>query len=91
MPTNLPAQYQAHILGAQANLWTEYIPSFKQVQYMVFPRLCALAEVNWSPKESRNWEDFSRRIKVDCLRLDQLGVNHRTLSTMDDPSERPQK
>jgi hexosaminidase len=91
MPTNLPAQYQAHILGAQANLWTEYIPSFKQVQYMVFPRLCALAEVNWSPKESRNWEDFSRRIKVDCQRLDELGVNHRTLSTMDDPSERPQK
>lgn len=80
VPTNLPAQYQAHILGAQANVWTEYMPSFRHVQYMVFPRLCALAEVVWSPKASRNWEDFSRRVRVACLRLDQLGVNHRALS-----------
>ena len=77
MPTNLPAPYQEHILGAQANVWTEYMPNFKQVEYMVFPRLCALAEVDWSPKASRQWDDFARRVNVDCLRLDQLGVNHR--------------
>jgi hexosaminidase len=83
MPANLPASYQEHILGAQANVWTEYMPNFKHVEYMVFPRLCALAEVDWSPKASRQWEDFARRVRVDCLRLDALGVNHRPLSTME--------
>jgi hexosaminidase len=81
MPTNLPTAYQPHILGAQANVWTEYMPNFKHVEYMVFPRLSALAEVDWSPKSSRDWNDFLRRVRVDDLRLDQLGVNHRALST----------
>jgi hexosaminidase len=81
MPTNLSAAYQQHILGAQANVWTEYMPNFKHVEYMVFPRLSALAEVDWSPKASRDWNDFLRRVRVDDLRLDQLGVNHRALST----------
>jgi hexosaminidase len=82
IPTNLPASYQEHILGAQANVWTEYMPSFRHVEYMVFPRLCALAEVVWSPKASRHWDDFSRRVRIDGSRLDQLGVNHRALSTI---------
>jgi hexosaminidase len=82
VPTNLPAAYQQHILGAQANVWTEYMPSFEHVEYMVFPRLCALAEVDWSPKTSRHWDDFSRRVRIDCSRLDRLGVNHRSVSTL---------
>jgi hexosaminidase len=77
IPTNLPPQFQSHILGAQANLWTEYIPSFKHVEYMVFPRLCALAEVVWSPKASRNWDDFQRRMQSQYPRLDELGINYR--------------
>jgi hexosaminidase len=90
IPTNLPASYQQHILGAQANVWTEYMPSFEHVEYMVFPRLCALAEVDWSPKASRNWDDFSRRVRIDCLRLDQLGVNHRAVSaTAEEPLADP--
>jgi hexosaminidase len=44
---------------------------------MIFPRECAMAEVTWSPKESRNWEDFLRRLEIDERRLDQLGVNYR--------------
>jgi hexosaminidase len=43
----------------------------------VFPRLCAIAEVTWSPKGSRNWEDFTRRLQTQFLRFDQLGVNCR--------------
>jgi hexosaminidase len=82
IPANLPAAYQQHILGAQANVWTEYMPNFKHVEYMVWPRLCALAEVDWSLKTSRDWEDFQRRMRIDGLRLDQLGVNHRALSTI---------
>jgi hexosaminidase len=77
MPAKLEWQYQAHILGAQANVWTEYMPSLNHVEYMVFPRLCALAEVVWSPKDARNWDDFTQRLQVDCRRLDQLGVNYR--------------
>ena len=44
---------------------------------MAFPRLCALAEVTWSPPASRNWEDFTRRLQTQFQRFDQLGVNYR--------------
>lgn len=77
MPADLEPQYQPHILGAQANCWTEYMPSLKHVEYMVFPRLCALSEVVWSPKESRNWDDFTGRLKTDLRRLDEMGLNYR--------------
>ena len=71
MPAKLDPQYQSHILGAQGNLWTEYVPNFKHAQYMMFPRLCALAEVTWSPPASRNWEDFTRRLQTQFQRFDQ--------------------
>ena len=48
MPTNLPPQLQSHILGAQGNLWTEWVPNLKHAEYMIFPRECALAEITWS-------------------------------------------
>jgi hexosaminidase len=77
IPANLPSQYERHILGAQGNLWTEYIPSLNQVEYMLFPRLCALSEVVWSPKASRNWDDFSRRVQTQYGHLEEWGVNYR--------------
>ena len=77
VPEKLPGQFQSHIVGAQANLWTEYIPSFKHVQYMAFPRLCALAEVGWTPRNCRDYDDFTRRLQTHLARLDQLGVNYR--------------
>ncbi|MGO8675605.1 MAG: beta-N-acetylhexosaminidase [Limisphaerales bacterium] len=77
MPAELDARLQSHVLGAQGNLWTEYVPSFKHAQYMIFPRLCALAEVTWSAKDARNYADFARRLGPHLERLDQLGVNYR--------------
>jgi hexosaminidase len=77
IPTGLAPEFQPRILGGQGNLWTEYIPSLAQVEYMTFPRLCALAEVDWSPKAARNWDDFSRRLQVHELRLQEMGVNYR--------------
>jgi len=77
IPANLDAQYQSHILGAQGNLWTEYVPNFRHAEFMAFPRLCALAEVAWSPKASRDWTDFSRRLQTQFQRFDQLGINYR--------------
>ncbi len=77
MPPALASEYRGHILGAQGNVWTEYIPNFRQVEYMAFPRLCALAEVTWSPKAAGNYDDFLQRLKTDEHRLDELGVNYR--------------
>ena len=77
LPADLASEFQKHILGAQGNIWTEYIPNLKQVEYMAFPRLSALAEVTWSPVAARNFGDFQLRLKADEQRLDQLGVNYR--------------
>ena len=65
-----------HILGAQGNVWTEYILTPDQAEYMIFPRLCALAEVTWSPAALRDWEDFSNRMRTHYRRLDALSVTY---------------
>ena len=77
MPTNVPPQLQSHLLGAQGNLWTEQIPNLKHAEYMTFPRACALAEVTWSAKDSRDWDDFMRRLQIQAQRLDELNINYR--------------
>jgi len=77
VPAGLAPELQSHILGGQGNVWTEYIPNIRHVEYMAFPRLSALAEVTWSAKDARNFSDFTRRLKSDNQRLDQLNVNYR--------------
>jgi hexosaminidase len=76
VPEELSAEFAKHILGGQANMWTEYVTDLKHAEYMTFPRIAALAEVVWSPKEVRNWEDFSRRIQLFMKRYDELGINY---------------
>jgi hexosaminidase len=83
VPPKLPPEFYSHILGGQANLWAEYIPNLRQVEYMMFPRLAALAEVTWSPKELHDWEDFKSRAALNEKRLALLGVNFRPLSKPD--------
>ena len=75
VPAELTAEEAQHILGAQANLWTEYILTTDHVEYMIFPRLLALSEVVWSPEELRNPEDFKRRIAAHIKLLQEKGVN----------------
>lgn len=77
MPAKLAPELRHHILGGQGNLWTEYIPNVKRLDYMTYPRACALAEVVWSPKEARDWDGFQKRLAIHQKRLDQLGVNYR--------------
>lgn len=77
VPANLPPQSEPYILGTQGNLWTEWVPSLEHAEYMMLPRTCALAEVAWSSKSSRNWDDFMRRLKIQAQRFDLLGVNYR--------------
>src|ERR1044072_6782325 len=59
----LSAAEAKHILGAQANLWTEYVTNPKKVEYMIFPRASALSEVLWSPSYNRNWGDFENPLR----------------------------
>lgn len=61
-PASLTPEEQQYIKGVQANLWTEYIPTFSQAQYMVLPRWAALSEVQWSSPEKKNYEDFLSRL-----------------------------
>ena len=64
------------ILGGQGNLWTESIPTYRQVEYMVWPRSIALSEVYWSPKAKKNWPDFFNRLEYDFARMDAADVNY---------------
>ncbi len=83
IPEGLDAKFRDHILGAQGNLWTEYVPSLKHAEYMAFPRLCALAEVAWSPQTGRDYRDFIRRLQVHQQRLERLGINYRRSSSVE--------
>jgi hexosaminidase len=90
VPSGLAPESEKHILGAQGNLWTEAVPNLKYAEYMVFPRAFAVAEVTWSPKAARNYEDFLRRLKSDEHRLDRLGVNYRSSALGDGMDSQPQ-
>ncbi|AOM79822.1 family 20 glycosylhydrolase [Pedobacter steynii] len=67
---------QKHVLGVQANLWTEYMPTTNQVEYMAFPRALALSEVAWTPEQNKNWNDFQLRLQKHYLLLQRLNVNY---------------
>lgn len=76
VPADLTPEQARHILGGQANLWTEHIDSPRGLDYMAFPRLCAMAEVLWSAGE-RSVADFNTRLEAHLLRLDAVGVDYR--------------
>jgi hexosaminidase len=76
VPPELNPEEAKHILGPQANLWTEYISTSQMVEYMVYPRACALAEVAWSGKDKKNWPGFVQRLRAHFDRLDAMGVHY---------------
>ena len=77
-PRKLEDAQEKLILGLQGQIWTEYMPNAAQVQYMAFPRLCALAERAWgSPEQS--WEEFEERLRAHLPRLDAFGIRYRPL------------
>jgi len=65
-----------HIVGVQANLWTEYIGTPAYAEYMTFPRALALAEIGWSPKRPKNYTAFSNRVKKHLPVMDALKINY---------------
>ncbi|WP_455496760.1 glycoside hydrolase family 20 protein [Coprobacter sp.] len=76
VPDTLDNDSKKYILGAQANLWTEYIPDFNQVEYMLLPRLDALSEVQWTQPENKNWEGFLDRLHHNMQVYDLKGYNY---------------
>jgi hexosaminidase len=79
IPPALDSAQARHVLGTQGQIWTEYQRTPKNVEYMVFPRLIALAEVAWTPKEQKDFADFTARLAKHLSRLRVLDVNYRGL------------
>ena len=73
---SLAPEDEKYIWGGQGNLWSEYITNPAKVEYMLFPRLDALSEILWSPKNKRNYPDFKRRLKTQFKRYDLLNINY---------------
>jgi hexosaminidase len=79
VPSELSTDEAKHILGAQANVWTEYIASPELVEYMLLPRMTALAELTWTPKEMKDLDDFKKRLETQVERYKTMGWNYRPL------------
>ncbi len=77
VPPDLSPREARHVLGAQANLWTEYIATPDRVEYMVLPRMLALSELDWSPDSARSYSDFLRRLPWHLSRFDAVGLAYR--------------
>ena len=76
IPTVLTATQAKCIIGAQGNVWTEYIANQSKLEYMIFPRMIALSEVLWTPKDKRNWESFKARLPNVFERLSHENINY---------------
>jgi hexosaminidase len=76
IPASLNTEQAKHILGAQGNVWTEYIANTSKLEYMIFPRMIALSEVLWSPKTKKDWKDFERRLPVIFEKLEKEKINY---------------
>jgi hexosaminidase len=77
VPKELSPEDAKYIIGGQANVWTEYIATPEKVEYMVFPRMLALAEDLWTQPENKNFADFERRLSAQFARMDKENVNYR--------------
>jgi hexosaminidase len=79
LPAALDERKAGHVRGSQAQLWTEYVPDSSHAEFMIFPRLCALAEVLWLPREPRDFMEFRSRLTIHLERLKLMAVNFRPL------------
>ena len=76
VPAELAADKVHHIIGTQGNVWTEYMYTPELVEYRVYPRLIALAEVNWTNKDLKNYEGFVQRMANQFVRMDKHNINY---------------
>jgi len=76
IPKKLEKEYHDNILGIEAPLWTEWVRNVKELDWQTFPRLIAIAETNWTPKEQKSLKSFINRLEYVLKRLDILGVHY---------------
>ncbi|UUW07943.1 beta-N-acetylhexosaminidase [Flavobacterium plurextorum] len=76
IPKELNEQQAKYVMGAQGNVWTEYMANPAKVEYMIFPRLSALSEVLWSPKDKKDWTQFQTKIETMKKRYTMWGANY---------------
>lgn len=76
VPSDINDNNRKHIIGVQANLWTEYMPTQEHVEYMAYPRTLALSEVAWTSPEQKDWADFESRLQKHYMLLQRLNVNY---------------
>ncbi|GGI56537.1 beta-N-acetylhexosaminidase [Winogradskyella haliclonae] len=76
IPEELNAKESKYVMGAQGNVWTEYMPTEEQVEYMAFPRMLAMSEVVWSTSKNKNYKDFVSRLENFHKRLEVLDINY---------------
>ena len=79
IPKDISPEKTGHVLGVQGQLWGEFISNTRHLEYMAYPRAAALAEVGWSPKTSKNYENFLVRLDCHLRRFDVAGINYRKL------------
>jgi hexosaminidase len=78
VPEELSTEEAKYIMGAQANVWTEYMKDSDYVEYMILPRMTALSEVVWTYPEERNWEEFKSRLTEFKKHYDEMDLNYAT-------------
>jgi hexosaminidase len=76
VPKELPADKVHHVLGTQGNVWSEYMYTPEIAEYRIYPRIIALAEVNWTNADKKDFEDFTKRMDNQHVRLDMHGINY---------------
>lgn len=76
IPKEMHGKQASYVLGAQGNVWTEYITTPEQVEYMVFPRILAMSEIDWTVPENKNYQDFENRTENFFGRLKALNINY---------------
>ena len=76
VPKGATTEQSKHILGVQANLWAEYMPTFARVQHAIFPRIAALSEIAWSPASAHDWHGFLERMPAELARYRALGIEY---------------
>ena len=79
IPNAITPEKAKHVLGVQGQLWGEYISTRKHLEYMAYPRAIALAEIGWSPKQLKDYENFMSRLRHHLKRLEAKGINYRKL------------
>lgn len=73
---SMSTEQKKHILGSQGNLWSEFITDEKQSEYMLYPRLAALSEALWTPRDKKDWQGFAKKVPTLFKRFDALGINY---------------